>query len=79
VSLPASFNLWLASPEAAFLKGRFVWANWDVNELMPDAKAIEKAGKSQVGLFGWPFAEGEVVWKFAPAEGTTANSGFARK
>lgn len=56
-----------------------MWANWDVNELMPDAKAIEKAGKSQVGLFGWPFAEGEVVWKFAPAEGTTANSGFARK
>jgi hypothetical protein len=31
VSLPASFNVWLASPEARFLKGKFLWANWDVD------------------------------------------------
>lgn len=25
--------MWAASPEAAFLHGRFVWANWDIDEL----------------------------------------------
>ncbi|RGP71711.1 short-chain dehydrogenase [Fusarium longipes] len=33
-SLPADFTVWLASPEAAFLKGEIVWANWDVDELI---------------------------------------------
>ncbi|KAL3419569.1 short chain dehydrogenase [Phlyctema vagabunda] len=33
VELAAHFTLWLASPEAAFLKSRLVWANWDVNDL----------------------------------------------
>lgn len=31
--LPGHFAVWAASPEAAFLHGRFVWASWDVNEL----------------------------------------------
>ncbi|RFU26114.1 hypothetical protein B7463_g10223, partial [Scytalidium lignicola] len=31
--LPASFMVWLATPETDFLKGRMVWANWDVEEL----------------------------------------------
>ncbi|KAF5602363.1 peroxisomal short-chain alcohol dehydrogenase [Fusarium pseudocircinatum] len=31
--LPGSFAVWAASPEAAFLHGRFVWATWDVEEL----------------------------------------------
>jgi hypothetical protein len=26
--------VWLASKEAEFLKGRFVWANWDVEEMI---------------------------------------------
>lgn len=33
-SLPGGFAVWLASPAAAFLKGRFVASNWDVEELM---------------------------------------------
>lgn len=33
VRLPGQFAVWLASKEAEFLKGRFVWANWDVEEL----------------------------------------------
>ncbi|KAK0634266.1 hypothetical protein B0T17DRAFT_501948 [Bombardia bombarda] len=33
VQLPAHFLVWLASPEASFLRGRAVWANWDVEEL----------------------------------------------
>ena len=34
VQLPGQFAVWLASKEATFLKGRFVWANWDVQELV---------------------------------------------
>jgi len=32
-SLPGHFAVWAASPDAAFLHGRFVWASWDVDEL----------------------------------------------
>ncbi|KAK0382888.1 hypothetical protein NLU13_8804 [Sarocladium strictum] len=32
-SLQGNFAVWLATPNAAFLHGRFVWASWDVNEL----------------------------------------------
>ena len=32
--LPGNFAVWLASPEAKFLSGRFVWAEWDVDELL---------------------------------------------
>ncbi|KAF1967929.1 short chain dehydrogenase, partial [Bimuria novae-zelandiae CBS 107.79] len=31
--LPGQFAVWLASVEAAFLHGRFVWTEWDVEEL----------------------------------------------
>lgn len=33
VELPASYMIWASSPEAAFVKGKFVWAHWDVDEL----------------------------------------------
>ncbi|KAI7778405.1 hypothetical protein LA080_002175 [Diaporthe eres] len=36
VSLAGSEAVWLASPEARFLHGRFVWASWDVDELKSD-------------------------------------------
>jgi hypothetical protein len=32
-ALPAHFAVWVASKEARFLHGRFVWASWDVDEL----------------------------------------------
>jgi hypothetical protein len=34
VRLPGDFAVWLASPEASFLAGKFVWAQWDVDELL---------------------------------------------
>lgn len=40
-ALPGHFCVWLVSPEARFLKSKFVWANWDVQELMDRAKEIE--------------------------------------
>ena len=61
VSLPASFNVWLASSEARFLKGKFLWANWDVDELKTQAKEIEMGTKLSIGLVGWPFGESD--WK----------------
>jgi NAD(P)-dependent dehydrogenase (short-subunit alcohol dehydrogenase family) len=56
VSLPAGFFVWLASPEAQFLKGKYLWANWDVDELKARADEIEKSNLLQIGLIGWPFA-----------------------
>ena len=54
-SLPANFNVWLASPEARFLNGRFVWANWDVDELKVRKEEIEGSNLLEMGLIGWPF------------------------
>jgi NAD(P)-dependent dehydrogenase (short-subunit alcohol dehydrogenase family) len=55
VALPAAFCVWLASPEALFLKGKFVWSNWDVEELKGRKSDIE-GGLLDFGLVGWPFA-----------------------
>lgn len=38
---PGHFFVWLASPEAGFLKGKFVWANWDAEELLGRAEEIK--------------------------------------
>ena len=34
VKLSGDFAVWLASPEANFLNGRYVWAAWDVDEMI---------------------------------------------
>ncbi|TVY80469.1 Short chain dehydrogenase citE [Lachnellula suecica] len=67
VSLPGNFSVWLASPEAKFLKGRFLWANWDVDELKAKAKEIESSAQLSIGLAGWPFQE-KIDWKFKSVE-----------
>ncbi|KAF4432010.1 Short chain dehydrogenase citE [Colletotrichum fructicola] len=41
ISLPSDFLVWAASQEAAFLNGKFVFANWDVEELKASAGKIE--------------------------------------
>jgi hypothetical protein len=41
VDLPAHFLVWLVSSEAEFLKGKFVWVNWDVDELKDRADEIK--------------------------------------
>ncbi|KAJ5574344.1 oxidoreductase [Penicillium hispanicum] len=65
VSLPASFHVWLASPEARFLKGKYLWANWDVDELKARSKEIEGSTELNIGLVGWPFddANWAATWK----------------
>jgi hypothetical protein len=61
VSLPGSFNVWLASPEARFLKGKFLWANWDVEELQERSHEIQTSTQLSIALGGWPFGDGR--WK----------------
>ncbi|KAI1188213.1 hypothetical protein F5B17DRAFT_281346 [Nemania serpens] len=54
INLPAHFLVWAASEEARFLKNKFVFANWDVEELK--ARAGEIAGSSEltISLSGFP-------------------------
>ncbi len=40
VALAGDFILWVASPEAAFLRGKFVWSNWNVEEMKERADEI---------------------------------------
>lgn len=54
VELPAQFHLWLSSPEADFLKGKFVWVNWDVDELKARADEIRDSHLLKVLLNGVP-------------------------
>ncbi|KAI1053021.1 hypothetical protein LB506_010174 [Fusarium annulatum] len=44
LALHGNFAVWLATPNAAFLHGRFTWASWDINELSegPIRECIEK-------------------------------------
>lgn len=40
VNLPGHFCVWLTSPEAEFLNRKFVWANWDAEELVSKGDEI---------------------------------------
>jgi NAD(P)-dependent dehydrogenase (short-subunit alcohol dehydrogenase family) len=47
--LPGCFYVWLASSEAEFLKNKFVWSNWDAQELIERKEEI----KSSKSLLTW--------------------------
>lgn len=51
--LPAHFLVWLVSPEGEFLRGKFVWANWDVQELIAMKEEFRAPDKLVTGLLGW--------------------------
>ena len=44
INLPGHFCVWLATPEADFLHRRFVWAGWDVDELIAIREKVEREG-----------------------------------
>lgn len=51
--LPGNFVVWLASPEARFLNGRFLWASWDVEELKArEAEITENTDLLSIALLG---------------------------
>ncbi|KAK9327057.1 hypothetical protein V1520DRAFT_372329 [Lipomyces starkeyi] len=54
VDLPAGLSVWLASPEADFLKWRMLWANWDVEELKSKEEEIVDGDLLKIVLNGWP-------------------------
>lgn len=56
VELPSHFAVWLASDEARFLRGRLVWANWDVNQLLEKKADIGKGLLLTDNILGWPYA-----------------------
>jgi len=60
--------VWLASHEALFLKGKFLWANWDVKELKARSEEIEAKGLLSLGLVGWPFEHPGYLFQTAPGE-----------
>jgi hypothetical protein len=47
--------VWLSHPVAEFLNGKFVWANWDVEELMAMAEEIASGTLLTANIDGWPF------------------------
>ncbi|KAF3035251.1 hypothetical protein E8E12_007338 [Didymella heteroderae] len=52
VALPGQFHVWLASPEAEFLRGKFVWVNWDVDEMKALAREITESELLKMDLNG---------------------------
>ncbi|KAL7912404.1 hypothetical protein GGI35DRAFT_440167 [Trichoderma velutinum] len=53
IKLPAHFTVWAASPEGAFPKGKLVWCNWDINELLAKKNQLENSGLFALGLQGF--------------------------
>lgn len=51
--LPGHFMVWLVSLEGEFLKGKFLWVNWDVDELRSRKDEIQKPDKLVTGVVGW--------------------------
>ena len=52
--MPASFIVWATSTEADFLSGKFIWANWDVDELKVKKEELLASPQLTFGLLGWP-------------------------
>lgn len=47
--------VWLSSPEAGFAKGKYLVANWDVEELKAKAEKVSKTSVLSISMDGWPF------------------------
>lgn len=56
VALPANFAVWLASKEGAFTRGKFVYCNYDVDELKSKADEIVSTPALTANIVGWPWA-----------------------
>jgi len=52
--LPGAFCVWLTSPESEFLRGRFLFSNWDVVEMKARGQEIKDNDLLVLGLNGWP-------------------------
>jgi hypothetical protein len=52
--LPGNFVVWLSSSEAAFLKGKYTYVNWDIDELKTKADEIQNSNLLTLSLDGLP-------------------------
>ncbi|KAG8161131.1 hypothetical protein KVR01_009395 [Diaporthe batatas] len=51
--LAGHFVTWLASPEGDFLRGKYLWVNWDVDELKARKEELSAPKTLVTGLLGW--------------------------
>jgi hypothetical protein len=51
-ALAGGFTVWLTTPAADFLKGRYSSCTWDVNELVSKKEEIEKHDLLRSGITG---------------------------
>ena len=51
--------MWVSSPEAKFLRGggKFLWVNWDVEELKSRKAELEKPNVLTITMNGFPFGD----------------------
>jgi NAD(P)-dependent dehydrogenase (short-subunit alcohol dehydrogenase family) len=54
IELPADFIVWAASEEAEFTKGKYLWVNWDVEEIKTKKEEFRDPSFLNLGLVGWP-------------------------
>ncbi|KAJ9145049.1 Short chain dehydrogenase [Pleurostoma richardsiae] len=52
VELPAHYIVWVSSPEAEFLKGKFSSCNWDVDELKANATRVAEGALFTTAIDG---------------------------
>lgn len=64
VELPGHFVVWAASSEADFLSGKFVWANFDVPELVEMREKIANSKLLEVELGGVSFEGWSITQAF---------------
>jgi NAD(P)-dependent dehydrogenase (short-subunit alcohol dehydrogenase family) len=53
INLPGDFAVWVASPEARFHNGKYMFCNFDVEELVARKAEFEEPTFMRLGLDGW--------------------------
>lgn len=47
--------MWAASDEAKPFRGKYLWVNWDVPELLARKDELTKPNQLSITMNGWPF------------------------
>jgi hypothetical protein len=52
--LAGEFVVWAVSPEARFLRNKYLWVNWDVDELKSRRQELERPHQLNIRMSGLP-------------------------
>lgn len=52
VELAAHYTVWVSSPEAEFLRGKYSSCNWDVDEMKANAELIRRGDLLTTSIVG---------------------------